>query len=244
MGYALGADLDGAQRAVQAVLERLLPAALDPGESVLDPVLEDVVRTRLAAGLWGAVGFLWFSTRLFGALRSVLAVVFEQRNRSIIRGKLWDLHLTVTSAALIGLWVVISTWLAVSSGRVGRALIDAGMRAETLSGLEYAVGRLAAVAVIVAVFASLYRWLPAQRTPWRLAGVGALTSAGLFEAARWAFALLFARFSPASVYTGTLGALIVIVFWTYYAAIIFIVGAEVARTTERFHAAQAPATTP
>jgi uncharacterized BrkB/YihY/UPF0761 family membrane protein len=30
------------------------------------------------------------------------------------------------------------------------------------------------------------------------------------------------------VYSGTLGALVVVVFWTYYVALVFVLGAEVA----------------
>jgi membrane protein len=234
LGYALGADVEGATRAVQAIMERLLPAHLgSAGESVLDTVLADVVRTRAVAGFWGAVLFVWFSTRLFAGLRSVMTIVFERRDRGYLRGKLWDVHLTVTSAALVTLWVMLSAWLAVSSGRVGSAIADAGVRGDVLSGLEYAIGRLLAVLLIVAVFLSLYRWLPARRTPWRTATVGALVAAGLFEFARWVFSLVIGSLTAVTLYSGTLGALIIIVFWTYYAAIIFVLGAEVAHATEK-----------
>ena len=36
-------------------------------------------------------------------------------------------------------------------------------------------------------------------------------------------------FDPGSLYSGTLAALIIVVLWTYYAAIIFILGGEVAQ---------------
>lgn len=230
VGYTFGADVDRASRAVQTVLELLLPTA--PDESLLDPILVDVVRTRAAAGIGGAIGFLWFSTRLFGSLRSVMSVVFERRDRGFFRGKLWDIYLTVSSAVLVTFWVVVSAWLAVSSGRVGTALTDAGMRAETLSGMQYAVGRLIAISIIVAIFFSMYRWLPARRTPWIPALAGGVAAAGLFELARYVFALVIHNFPPATLYTGTLGALIIVVFWTYYAAIIFVLGAEVANGME------------
>lgn len=234
LGYALGADVEGASTAVQRVLERLLPAQLGaPGESVLDPVLADVVRTRAIAGIWGAILFLWFSTRLFAGLRSVMTIVFERRDRGYIRGKLWDVHLTVTSAALVTVWVALNTWLTISSGEIGEAVAAAGVRDDVLGGLEYFIGRVVAVALVIAIFLALYRWLPARRTPWRTAAVGAVTAAGLFEFARWLFTLAVNTFPPSSIYSGTLGTLIVIVFWTYYAAIIFVLGAEVAHATEQ-----------
>ena len=45
--------------------------------SVLDPIMHEVVRTRGTAGVLGAIAFIWFSTRLFGSMRSVLLHVFE-----------------------------------------------------------------------------------------------------------------------------------------------------------------------
>lgn len=233
-GYVLGTDLEAASAAAQALVETLLPAGLTPaGESMLDPIFADVVRTRALAGFWGAIGFVWFSTRLFGALRSVMTVVFERRDRGFVRGKVWDVYLTVTSAALITLWVVVSTWLVLSSGRVGAALLAAGARADTATALEYWGGRVLMVAIMATMFFSLYRFLPARRPPWRVAMAGALTAAALFEFIRWIFARLIFAFPPTSLYTGTLGALVIIVFWTYYAALIFVIGAEVAHATEQ-----------
>ena len=57
---------------------------------------------------------------------------------------------------------------------------------------------------------------------------GAAAAALLFELARWLFGLVVATFPPASVYSGTIGALVVVVFWTYYVALVFVLGAEVA----------------
>jgi membrane protein len=39
-------------------------------------------------------------------------------------------------------------------------------------------------------------------------------------------------FNPGSLYTGTLAALIIVVVWVYYAAMIFILGGEVAQVHE------------
>ena len=52
-------------------------------------------RTRSSA-IWSAVGFVWFSTRLFGSLRTVLASVFDIENeRGIIQGKIFDIKITI-----------------------------------------------------------------------------------------------------------------------------------------------------
>lgn len=237
LGYLLGTSLDSSTTLVQGVLSGLMPQRSVPG-SMLDPILQDVVRTRAAVGIGGAIGFLYFSARLFGALRSVMSSVFNHgRDRTVLRGLLWDVHLSVMTVALIIAWVVVSAFLTVSSGRIGAALVARGVGVEVLSGVELLIGRLVAVAVVVAIFVSLYRWLPKRKTEWGAALGGAVTAGLLFEIARWLFGIVASAFPPASIYTGTLGALVVIVFWTYYAALIFVLGAEVASA---IHEAQTP----
>jgi membrane protein len=229
LGYLFGESVDTTTVLVQRVVERLLPPQMGVEGSMLDPVLADVQRTRVVFGIGGGLGFFWFSARLFGSLRAVMNSVFEHgRDRTFIRGVLWDLNLSVMTVVLMTVWVVISSWLVVSTGQVGQVLTEVGVRSDLLSGVELLLGRLLAMAVIVAIFAALYRWLPKRKTDWIPTLAGAVTAGGLFELARWIFGILIRAFPPDSVYAGTLGALVVVVFWTYYAALIFVLGAEVA----------------
>jgi membrane protein len=51
-------------------------------------VISDVIRARGAVGVYSAIGFIWFSTRLFGSLRSVLADVFDiEQERGIVAAR-------------------------------------------------------------------------------------------------------------------------------------------------------------
>jgi len=54
----------------------------------------------------------------------------------------------------------------------------------------------------------------------------------MFEIAKNVFTTYVAEFNPGSIYTGTLYALVIVVFWVYYAAMIFILGGEVAQVYE------------
>ena len=241
LGTVLGESQEMATATVQAVIDRLLPTA-SMGGSMLDPVLNDVERTRAVFGIGGALGFLAFSARLFGSLRSVIKAVFSHdTDRNMFHGILWDLSLTIITVFLIVVWIGVTSFLTVSSGRLGVALMQAGVREDVLGGVALFIGRLVAFVVVIAIFASLYRWLPKKKTPWipTLAGAGA--AALMFEFARWAFAILIVRFPPTSIYSGTLGALVTVVFWTYYAAFIFVIGAQVACGTKEEIAAKAAA---
>ena len=51
----------------------------------------------------------------------------------------------------------------------------------------------------------------------------------MFEIARNLFTAYVKSFNPGSIYTGTLTAAVVVVFWVYYAAMLFVLGGEVAQ---------------
>ena len=55
-----------------------------------------------ALGIWGAVGYFWFTARLFGALRSALSQVLDfGTQRGVVAGKLFDFRLTLVATFLI-----------------------------------------------------------------------------------------------------------------------------------------------
>jgi membrane protein len=134
---------------------------------------------------------------------------------------------------LVTVWVTINTFLVIGTGRLGRVLSSLGVLDDVVNGVEYLIARIISVATMGLIFFSLYRWLPSRRTPWRIALIGASVAAALLEAARWAFALYVPNLDAGSLYTGTLAALVIVVFWVYYAAVIFIIGAEVAHAAEK-----------
>lgn len=228
IGYLLDRPDADSTRDVMEFLGRLLPVGNGDGTSLLDPILRDVVATRGRVGLLSALAFAWFSTRLFGTLRSVLQKVFSVAyGRGIVVGKLYDLGYTLLSSLLLVVYLVLSAYLAVMSKSGSAILQQIGVNATMLGGVQYAVGRVLAFSVVVAIFFSVYKYIPPRRVPWRQAFVAAMTTGVLFEVARNLFVMVVQRFDPASLYSGTLGALVVIIFWAYYAALIFIIGGQV-----------------
>jgi membrane protein len=233
LGFLLKESPATVTTVVQTALASLFPSVAGTGGSILDPVLAEVARTRNVVGIGAALTFVWFSTRLFGTLRAVMAFVFMHgKERGFFHGKLVDLWLVLVSLGLLSAWVLMNTWLAVTSGRLGIALQRLGVLSGVTGGITYALTRALALAIVVGAFAALYHWIPRRRIPWKPVLAGALAASGLFEAARAVFTAVTATHPPDSLYTGTLGAVFTVIFWTYYAALIFIVGAEVAYVAE------------
>jgi membrane protein len=218
---------------VVALVDRFLPPHAATAETPVHRIIADVVAARDSLGVYGALLYVWFSTRLFGSLRTVLADIFDiETDRSILSGKWFDVRITVYSTILLLAWVALSLYLAVARSRGLGILADAGVQAEVMGQVEYAAGRAIAFGFVVAILFSLYKVLPNRRIRWRQALVGAVSSAVLLEVARNLWTAYTKSFDPGSVYSGTLYALVSVVFWVYYAALMFILGGEVAQAHE------------
>ena len=230
---ALGATPEQAAAQAMAFLDRFLPGAAWRDGAWVRTTLRDVARAGTSVGIWSAVVFAWFSTRVFAALRRVLVTTFDVgRDRGIVHGKLFDIAAAITLAAGVLLYGALSAYLLAGAAFGGRLLATLGLHEGVFSRVEYALGRAVAFGLVTLLCFALYRWLPARRIPARTAWIGALTTTVLFEVARWGFAAFMTTFRPGSFYTGVLAVAVAATLWVYYAAVIFVVGAEVAHVLE------------
>jgi membrane protein len=219
--------------AVQDAIDRLLPTNQESGITPYHKILTDLFKANASLGIFSAIGFVWFSTRLFGSLRTVLASIFDiEYERGIIEGKIFDVKITVVASLLFVLSMTVSAYITIATSR-GVVLLEArGLRKDVMHGVEYWTGRTIAFAILLLMFFSLYKFLPVRRVRTSTAWFAAGFTGVMFEAARFVFAYYMATFNPGSLYTGTLTAIIAIVVWFYYAALIFILGGEVGQVYE------------
>lgn len=229
LSFLLGNETTQAANTVTALVDRLLPSGANSAGELLRGIVGDVLNTRGAVTAYSAVGFAWFSTRLFGSLRSVLALTFDGTDRGIVAGKVFDFGATIIATVAIVLYVVISTYVDLGTTRGLALLQEMGLRTDALGVVGYVIGRLTALSLIFALFFSLYRGLPRIRPSVRTTTVGAATASILFEMARHLFGIFVVRFDPSSLYTGTIAAIVAVVFWTYYGSLLFLIGGEVAQ---------------
>jgi membrane protein len=193
-------------------------------------MINDLLATRRRVTIYSAIGFIWFSTRLFGSLRTVLASVFDiESERGIIAGKIFDAKITVVSTLLFVASVTLTTYLNLASHNT---LINIGLATDVIKSVDYWIGRAFAFTFLVLMFFALYKYLPIRRVPAKAAWVAAAFASIAFEAARSAFSYYTTTFNPASLYSGTLAVIIIVIVWSYYAALLFILGGEVGQVFE------------
>ena len=78
------------------------------------------------------------------------------------------------------------------------------------------------------LFALIFRRMPAQRTPWRFAILGAFITSLLFLLGKSLIGLYMGRAAVGSAF-GAAGSLVVLLVWVYYSTQILLFGAEVTR---------------
>ena len=81
------------------------------------------------------------------------------------------------------------------------------------------------LAVVILLFAIIFKYLPDAEIHWRDVWIGAASTAILFAIGKWALGLYLGSGSAASAY-GAASSLITLLLWVYYSAQILLFGAE------------------
>jgi len=167
------------------------------------------------AGLWSTLLLLVGATAVFARLQATLNLVFHTDAHKLGGIVAW-LRKRVFSFGV----VFALGFLLVVSAALTTALEVAFAGSPTLPVL----GNLAALGLYTLAFALMYHYLPDRRVRWRQALLGGLLTSLLFVLGRWAIGLYIARAAPGSAY-GSMGTLVILLVWMYYAAVVFFVGA-------------------
>lgn len=233
LAYFLNQSAETSSLEITAFVERFMPPRPAGDQSPLTSILVNIIKSKGTIGAYSALGFIWFSTRLFGSLRSVLAEIFDiDSDRGIIAGKIFDIKITLVSTIFLVAYTALSAYLAFATSQGIMVLENLGLRKDLMGQLEYNIGQLVAFIFIAMMFFSLYKFLPNRKIRWQTALIASLFTSFMLEVAKYIFGAYVRSFDPGSVYTGTIAAAVIIVIWVYYAAMIFILGGEVAQVHE------------
>ena len=233
LAYLLNQSTDVSSAEINTIIDRFLPPHPASQVSPIAVILVPIIKSSKAIGIYGVVGFIWFSTRLFGSLRSVLAAIFDiDTDRGIVAGKIFDVQITIVSTLLLILYTGLSAYLALATTRGLLILGQLGLRKDVMGSMEYNIGQAIAFSFITLMFYSLYKFLPNRHIRWQTAFIASLFTSFMFEIAKRAFGAYVQSFNPGSLYRGTVAAMVIVVVWVYYASMIFILGGEVAQVHE------------
>ncbi|HYM14052.1 MAG TPA: YihY/virulence factor BrkB family protein [Dehalococcoidia bacterium] len=232
-GFFLNSEHARAQ-VVNHVLDAI-PLSQTDGRSAVDRALNSVNRVSGPVAALGLLATIWTSSAVFASVRKALNRVWRlAEHRPFAQQKLIDF----AQMGLLGAFLLASTILTGVLRAIRQlALSNAGPLAGPSPLWEIPLLLLPAVLTFIA-FALLYRIVPAERPRWRDALPGALVATLLFEALKDSFALYVAKFNTFDVIYGSLAGALLFLLYTYLAAAILLIGAEIARTLQRYHSGE------
>jgi membrane protein len=193
---------------IKSILER----SSDPGSGALATILGVITVLITASGVFGEMHT--------GLNNTFKAKPSDEPISALIRTRAASLGLV----AALGFMLVVS--LAASTALSALGDVFAGLLAGKV--LLAVLNTVVSLAIFTLLFAAIYKVLPDTPIPWRDLMLGAFVTAVLFAIGKSLIGIYLGRAAPSSPY-GAAGALIVLMFWTYYSAQIFLFGAELTK---------------
>jgi membrane protein len=195
-----------------------------PGEAYT--LVERTVRSLLAtkrSGLMslGAVLALWGASAAFSALMNGLNRAYRVRDpRTWWQARLYAIGLTVA----LSLFMITAFLLTVFGGHVVRLVAH---HVGHLAGIVALVVRWTmTVGAVVLLVAAAYWACPAIPRRWRWVTPGTVLFMFGFAATSFAFSYYVGRFASYDKTYGSLGAVIILLFWMYILALFLLLGGE------------------
>ena len=168
------------------------------------------------AGVWSLALLFVGATVVFAQLQGALNLIFRTGGerlgglRAWLRKRVFSLGVVLALGFLLIVSMIATTALQVVFAR--------------LPSLLPAVSYATMLVLYALAFAFLYRYLPDRPVAWRQSLLGGVITSGLFALGRYGIGLYIATAAPGSAY-GSMGALVIMVVWIYYATVVFLVGA-------------------
>jgi membrane protein len=102
------------------------------------------------------------------------------------------------------------------------------------SGLAFFLDVVVSFGLVAGLFGAVFKFLPDVKLTWGHVSLGAVTTAVLFTAGKYALVLYFKYATPTSAF-GAAGSLAAVLLWVYYSSFILFFGAEFTKVWARHH---------
>ena len=188
----------------------------------------------IAAGAISIVVLLVGATTVFAELQSALDRIWHVPERAKPTGLWAILRARVLSFGLIlGLAFLLMVSLSVSSAVAAFGTWTSGM-VPGWGRLLQVFNILLSVGISTVLFAMIYKFMPTVKIVWRDVWIGALVTSVLFEIGKAGIALYIGK-SGVNESFAAAGSLVVLLAWVYYAAQVFLLGAEFTKVYANEH---------
>jgi len=194
--------------------------------------LGQIEKKRHLLGWLGVIGLVWVSSQIFNSMEGALNITFHsQKKRNYIVSKLLAISM-IPMAWIIGGASVLLSYLTAMILRQPIAL-PSGLDLY-LSNMSGALLRYVLPYIITVIFFSiLYRIIPTAKIKPSVALVGGAIFALLMEIAKQFFTWYVSKYTRYDVIFGSLEAVVILIIWVFYVALIFLFCAEIMSSYQR-----------
>lgn len=184
--------------------------------TTLQDTVDGALEQSTQFGLIALLGLLWASTGLFSGLTRFLDQIFIVPNAR----SMWRMRLLALLMGLMLIMLVFASFLTSGILRLFSAL-------SLELNVWFSIGTLfLPLGLNLVIFAMLFRFVPARYVHWDAIWPAALFGALGWELAKTAFTWYLNNLATYSVIYGSIATGIVLLFWTYLLASIFLFSAE------------------
>jgi YihY family inner membrane protein len=191
---------------------------------------------------------LWAGSWVFNVMERAINRLWGTRPRAFLHGR----GLTLGMMGGVGVLLIVSiiiTYLLVALKELAERLplrVLQRVPMLTLAGNAFwqIIFALVSIAVTVALFTLVYRFMPSGRVTLRDSIPGAVVAGLLWEAAKFIFASSLHYFHYDQIY-GSVGAVVAVLTWSYVSSLILLFGAQLSVVFHQEHSTtlEAAATT-
>lgn len=199
----------------------------DQGAKAVQGLLESVSEPKegVAGTVIGTVLLLIGATTVFGELQDAFDRIWRAPDKDK-NGGLWRL----IKSRLLSFGIILGIGFLLMVSLVFSAAVAAlgkwwGPFFANLELVATVVNFFVSFALMTAVFAMLYKFMPRVKIHWRDVWAGAIVTALLFTVGKILIGIYIGKSAISSGF-GAAGSLVVVLVWVYYSAQIFLLGAE------------------
>ena len=209
----------------QFVLDQIQQATPLNAETIGN-VLDNIIESRGGIGIAGLVLLVWGALGVFSALSRGVSRAFEHSEpRPFLQDKLLGLLLMAITGVLAGAAVLIG----LAAGIVQSMAADVVAAVPGGDTALFLVGLLLPLVLVFFAFLLLYRVVPNRRVTFGEVWPGALLATLLWGILRWGFTIYATRIAHYDSAFGPISTGISLLVFLYFASIVLLLGAEVAR---------------
>ncbi|MBI1932152.1 MAG: YihY/virulence factor BrkB family protein [Ignavibacteriales bacterium] len=187
----------------------------------------EVYQYSTTAFFLGVIGLFFTSTWIFSSMRTILNEIFGyDKTKGIIFGLLRDFGMVL----LVIVMILVSTFVLPSINIFITATENLNFLVNfKVDKIVHAIYSLTSVIVVLFLFFLFYLLIPYSKLNKKAVFIGALWATIFWELARFLFGYYVENFLQTNQFYQAFLLVIVLLFWLFYASILFLVGAEIAQ---------------